>query len=138
MPGRRHSKKREAILELIRSTRTHPKAQWVHEQLKSLFPVLSLGTVYRNIKILLEEGELASAGVINGEERFDGELQPHSHAICTGCGHITDLDEALFRNLSGSFPVKIPGFSIDIKKTVFYGLCSACKPDSLESAALGR
>ena len=130
MRRRKHSRKRDAILELIhgcRSSKIHPTAQWIYEQLKPQLPDLSLGTVYRNIKVLLEEGVLASVGVINGEERFDGEPKPHSHAVCTRCGMVMDLP-------AKEKPALIPGFTIDIRNTIFYGLCSGCK----ETAALGR
>ena len=132
---RRRSTKRNAILELIRSTKTHPGAQWVYDKLKPQYPDLSLGTVYRNIKILVAEGELASAGVLVGEEHFDGVPEPHSHAICTRCRQITDLDEAISPAIADSFPKKNSGFVIDIRKTVFYGLCNNC---FRETAALGR
>ena len=147
MQTRKHSRKRDAILELIRSSKTHPSAQWVYKQLKPRFPDLSQGTVYRNIKVLFEEGELVSAGVINGEEHFDGEPLPHSHAVCKSCGMIIDIPaktgtSARRANASvdsknrGSTPemeifahfsVIIPGFTIDIRNTVFYGLCNGCK-----------
>jgi len=144
MLGRRHSKKREAILELIRSTKAHPTAQWVYERLKPRLPDLSLGTVYRNIKVLIGEGALASAGVVHGEERFDGEPSPHPHAVCKRCGLILDLPEKEEIVLNSPFSTQIPGFSIDIRNTVFYGLCNGCKSDggasgeSKETAALGR
>ena len=139
MPYRRHSKKRDAIQELIRSSELHPSAQWVHKQLKPRHPDLSLGTVYRNIKILLEKGALASAGVVNGEERFDGKLQPHPHAVCKCCGLIIDLQE-----LNHDFGLAIPGFEIDMRNTVFYGLCAGCisagcmSAEYKETTALGR
>jgi len=127
MSNRRQSKKRDAILELVKSSEIHPGAQLIYEQLKPEIPALSLGTVYRNIKILLEEGKLVSVGVINGEECFDGEPKPHSHTICTRCGQIKDLGEKESVELSSHFPVSIPGFDIDIKRIVFYGLCVGCK-----------
>ena len=130
MSGRKHSKKRDAILELIRSSKAHPPAKWVYEKLKPRFPGLSQGTVYRNINILLEEGELASAGVINGEERFDGEFRPHSHAICRRCGTIMDLPAKKVMEIFVNSPAIIPGFTIDIRNTVFYGLCTECTSDS--------
>ena len=128
---RRRSRKREAILELYKSTKVHPGAKWVYEELKPQFPDLSLGTVYRNIKILHEEGELGSVGVINSEERFDGVTMLHSHAICTCCGQIKDLDEL---KISGNFSASISDFSIDTRKIVFYGLCKGC----MDTAAMGR
>jgi len=138
MPDRRQSRKRDAILNLIRSSKNHPGAQWVYGFLKSEFPDLSLGTVYRNIKVLIEEGSLASIGVIHGEERFDGDLQPHAHAICTGCGMILDLP-------AYNWQAEIPDHGIEIQKVVFYGICDGCKSGRLysagsskETAAFGR
>jgi len=131
MLDRRRSKKREAILELIQSTKTHPNAQWVYEQLKPRFADLSLGTVYRNIKVLLAEDAVASAGIVKGQERFDGEIQSHPHAVCKSCGLIVDLPESIALNMD--FSKIIPCFTVDIRNTVFYGLCSDCK----ETAALG-
>ncbi|MDR2588857.1 MAG: transcriptional repressor [Spirochaetales bacterium] len=127
MPGKKHSKKRDAILRAIQSTQLHPGAQWVYDTLKPEIPGLSLGTVYRNISLFLKEGEVVSVGVVGGEERFDGRVEPHPHAVCLRCGSVTDIpgiDDAA-RNLlaHGGAP---KGFRIDYTKTVFYGLCGAC------------
>ncbi|MDR2632460.1 MAG: transcriptional repressor [Treponema sp.] len=141
---RKHSKKREAILKTIRSTQSHPSARWVYEQLRPCIPGLSLGTVYRNINLFLEEGSVASLGVVGGEERFDGFVTPHPHLICTCCGAVFDLPgdfpmdvsldsiklsdpkapESLL--LRGNQEQTISGFLIDYQKTLFYGVCSRC------------
>ena len=134
MAGKRRSKKRDAILELMRSSTTHPGAQWVYEKLKPEFPDLSLGTVYRNISLFRKEGLASFLGTVNGEERYDGITAPHPHVCCTRCGVIKDLDEALSGKLSQHLQMEIPGFTVDIRNTVFYGLCTTCR----ETAALGR
>ena len=122
----RYSRKREAILSLIRSTNAHPGAQWVYDQLKASIPNLSLGTVYRNIGVFREEGSAVSLGVVNGEERFDGCVEPHPHAVCRHCGKIVDLPAEVKSQISAGFSVEVPGFSIDMRNTVFYGVCSGC------------
>jgi Fur family peroxide stress response transcriptional regulator len=132
---RKHSKKRDAILEVIRSTDAHPGAQWVYDRLKPSIPDLSLGTVYRNISVFRKEGLVESVGVVSGEERFDGDTSPHGHVICTRCGRVADLSPQIQAVLAGDASVEIPGFTIDMCSTVFYGLCSKCKE---ESAALSR
>ena len=91
MTQRKKSKKREAILDVVRSTKTHPSAEWVYSVLKPDYPALSLGTVYRNLSLLKEQGELVSIGNINGQERFDGDVGSHAHFVCSGCGEIIDL-----------------------------------------------
>jgi Fur family peroxide stress response transcriptional regulator len=130
---RKHSKKRDEILNIIRSTASHPSARWVYEQLRPAFPRLSLGTVYRNIKTCREEGDLISVGVVQGEERFDGRVQPHPHFICTRCGKIIDIagdrDETLEESANPALPGTgiFTGLQVDHRKTVFYGLCEDCR-----------
>jgi Fur family peroxide stress response transcriptional regulator len=127
---KKHSKKRDEILDLIRSTSSHPSARWVYERLKPLFPRLSLGTVYRNIKTFREEGELISVGVVQGEERFDGRVQPHPHFICCRCGKIVDIDGNMDKTQgtpAGQGTVMSPELYVDHRKTVFYGLCGDCR-----------
>jgi Fur family peroxide stress response transcriptional regulator len=127
---RKHSGKRDAILEAIRSTGDHPGAQWVYDKLKPRIPGLSLGTVYRNIGLFRKEGVVASVGVVNGEERFDGVTEPHPHLVCGRCGKVADLpcpgpesafDESLRKLARGT-----EGFTVDYRRTVFYGLCGEC------------
>jgi Fur family peroxide stress response transcriptional regulator len=123
--GRKYSRKREAILKAIQSTTCHPTAQWVYEKLKPRIPDLSLGTVYRNIKLFRREGKLISVGVVNGEERFDGFTAPHPHCVCERCGRVFDLScpgETELAPLAKS----LVGFAADLRKTVFYGICPEC------------
>ncbi len=77
-----YSRKREAIYQAICSTDTHPTADWIYQNLKPVYSDLSLGTVYRNINRFKEEGRIISVGVVNGQERLDGNTVPHSHFIC--------------------------------------------------------
>lgn len=90
----KHSRKRDAILDCVRSTKCHPSAEWVYKALKPEIPDLSLGTVYRNLAFFREEGLIRSIGTINGFERFDGTISNHAHFICTCCGSVLDLPEA--------------------------------------------
>jgi Fur family peroxide stress response transcriptional regulator len=132
-PVRKHSKKRDAILEAVKATVSHPGARWVYEQLKPSIPGLSLGTVYRNISLFREEGDLVSVGVVKGEERFDARTEPHPHFVCTKCGKIIDLpllENGKFEKAieAGMREEAVPGNPrIDYRKTVFYGLCGNCK-----------
>lgn len=92
MTARKHSKKRDAILECVRSAKTHPSAEWVYSQLKPKIPDLSLGTVYRNLALFKQEGIIGSMGVVDGMERFEGNTLPHTHFICSHCSAVIDVD----------------------------------------------
>ena len=89
---RKHSRKRDAILECLRCTTSHPTAEWVYNQLKPTIPDLSLATVYRNLAMFKAEGTIDSVGVYNGLERFDFRTDPHAHFICRVCGAVSDIN----------------------------------------------
>lgn len=122
----RYSKKREAILTAIRGTDCHPSAEWVYRQLKPCHPDLSLGTVYRNLAFFQARGQIQSVGVVQGQERFDGIVTPHSHFICNCCGTVLDLpdvcpDSALEQSVSTQY-----GFAVQRCELTYYGLCPGC------------
>jgi Fur family peroxide stress response transcriptional regulator len=129
MNVRKFSAKREEILNLLLSTKSHPGAYWVYERLKPKIPDLSLGTVYRNLDIFCREGKAVSVGVVAGEERYDGITEPHPHLVCSRCGAVLDLPESRTETLlKGYFSVE-DAFFIDFRNTVFYGLCRECYKD---------
>jgi Fur family peroxide stress response transcriptional regulator len=99
----------------------------VYDKLKPLIPDLSLGTVYRNINIFRAEGRVISVGVVDGEERFDGRVEPHPHFLCERCGAVIDLGESVQSELSANFSIKIPGCTVDTRKTLFCGTCKDCE-----------
>ncbi|NBI66055.1 transcriptional repressor [Pseudoflavonifractor sp. 60] len=122
----RYSKKREAILEAIRGTSCHPSAEWVYRQLKPRHPDLSLGTVYRNLAFFREQGLVRSVGTVQGQERFDAIVAPHSHFVCSCCGCVQDLPglqlgEELDRSVSMQY-----GLAVERHELTFYGLCPSC------------
>lgn len=90
--ARKHSRKRDTILECLRCTTSHPTAEWVYTQLKPTIPDLSLATVYRNLAMFKDEGTIDSVGVYNGLERFDFRTDPHAHFICRICGAVSDIN----------------------------------------------
>lgn len=120
------SRKRKAILDVISGTTTHPTAEWVYQKLKPDYPDLSLGTVYRNITRFKEDGLIVSVGVFNGQERFDGTVEPHDHFVCECCGAVLDLSEAVLpgsvdRQVAARYGVEVTSHSL-----VFRGRCPEC------------
>ncbi|MDR1446126.1 MAG: transcriptional repressor [Treponema sp.] len=124
--AKKHSCKRDAILMALCARRDHPSARQIYEELKPSIPGLSLGTIYRNLGLFREEKAAASLGVVNGEERFDGRTEGHSHLICESCGKIMDLPVELQEELGAKLSFKMDSFSIDTSKTVLYGYCEDC------------
>ena len=121
---RKHSRKRDAILACLRSTPTHPSADWIYARLKPEIPDLSLGTVYRNLNLFREEGLIASVGVVNGLERFDADVSPHMHCICSCCGAVMDAGVATVPDGLASCAARCG--EVESCRITFSGVCSHC------------
>ena len=120
------SRKREAILEVLRGTKSHPTADWVYQQLKPSFPDLSLGTVYRNLSRFKEDGTVVSVGVVEGQERYDADVTPHSHFVCTVCGTVLDVEDEFVDPESDSEVSRLLGVRVLSHQVVFRGFCGDC------------
>ena len=118
---------KEAILNYLRSVRTHPTAREVYLSVKKQLPRISLGTVYRNLNLMKERGEIIE---LPGEpSRYDAETSPHIHFICENCGRAFDiLDEAKKELLVGKEIAgrKIPAGIIKNYQISFFGVCQDC------------
>lgn len=92
MAAIKYSRQREAIKHYLASTKEHPTADTVYLHVKEDFPNISLGTVYRNLNLLTDIGEAIKIPTPDGGDRFDGNVIPHNHFLCTSCGRLLDLE----------------------------------------------
>ena len=122
----KHFRKRDAILNCVRSTEAHPSAEWVFEHVKEQVPDISLATVYRNLALFKEQGLIVSLGTVNGVERFDGNTEPHVHFICTQCGGVQDLPEISVPEELNSAVARSSGGRVDNCQLSFSGICGDC------------
>ena len=122
----KYSKQREKVLEFVRSVHTHPTAYEVYEQVRKEIPNISLGTVYRNLSSLAEEGEIDILLLGDGTVRFDGNVKGHLHLTCKICGMIEDVAIE-----DGALPLLCKahenGFSTERGVYVLYGICKNCQ-----------
>ena len=122
----RKSKQKEVILKVLRSTSSHPSADWVYEQVRKEIPNISLGTVYRNLRLLSESGEILELNYSSTPSRFNGNTQNHYHFRCDKCGRIFDLDEPVDKTIEDRVAQKV-GFSVTRHRLELYGLCRDCQ-----------
>ena len=123
----KHFRKRDAILNCVRSTDAHPSADWVFEHVKEQVPDISLATVYRNLALFKEQGLITSLGTVKGVERFDGNTEPHVHFICTQCGNVLDLPEISVPEELNSAVTQSSGGRVDNCQLSFTGICGECR-----------
>lgn len=122
----RKSKQREAIFEIVREATSHPTAEWVYEQVRRKIPNISLGTVYRNLKLLKQAGMISELDLTDNLSRFNGNVQNHYHFKCEQCGDIFDVDEPVNKEIDNRLAHKI-GFKVSHHSLGFYGLCKDCQ-----------
>jgi Fur family peroxide stress response transcriptional regulator len=103
----------------------HPTAAWIYERLKKEIPDLSMGTVYRNLNILIEQGLVRKIDFGSTFDRFDANIDPHYHFVCEKCGAITDLDLPIDASLNEWVNDKTQ-FKAKRHRIEFYGLCNRC------------
>lgn len=123
--GRRMTHQREAILTLLRADKSHPTAEEIHRKVQQAIPRISLGTVYRNLQVLVEEGCAARLPAARGSHRFDGDVSTHHHALCRSCGGIVDVYADAGRELVRKAQ-KETGFLIEAIRIEYHGLCGDC------------
>lgn len=123
----RKSRQRDRILEILHGTKSHPTADSIYIELKSEFPDLSLGNVYRNLNILMDQGLIQRLDFGSTFNRFDGNPRIHSHFICEKCGAVSDLDIDLEKE-TGILELvnKDSGRKVSRYKLDFYGICDRC------------
>ena len=122
MAVQRYSFQREKIYECVCGTTEHPTAQMVYDWLHAEMPKLSLGTVYRNLHQMAEEGRLLE---LDGPvARFDAQLRPHTHARCAVCGCVADVDLPYDAALDRA--VEQEGWNVSGHSLIFMGICPAC------------
>ena len=121
----RLTRQKAAILEILRSVDSHPTAEWIYQEARKKIPGLSMGTVFRNLNQLRENGEIIELNYGSSQSRFDGRHENHYHFCCTNCGKIIDLPMPLIKSIEHK--AKAAGdFMITGHRLEFYGLCAEC------------
>lgn len=127
----KYSRQREAIKTYLASTKEHPTADVVYTHVQEEFPHISLGTVYRNLNLLAELGEAIKITTPDGGDRFDADVAPHYHVLCTKCGSVYDLDMKMQDSLTQSADESFSG-KIHSHTALFYGICEQCEKEVKE------
>lgn len=124
----RRSKQRTRILELLENERVHVTANWVYDQLREEFPTLSLGNVYRNLNILVEQGAINRLPFGSTFDVYEACREPHYHFICDLCGTIEDVPvpPALQRKLTEAVHTATP-HRVSHTTVEFHGTCETCR-----------
>lgn len=121
----RMTRQRKVVLEELRKLNTHPSADQIYKVVRHRLPRISLGTVYRNLEVLSELGEIQKLELSGLLKRFDWNTKKHYHIRCVRCSRIDDAPIAplnqLDNELNGATVFEIIGHNLE-----FTGLCPEC------------
>lgn len=121
----KHSRQRDAIVRFLATRKDHPTADTIYEHIRIEQPNISLGTVYRNLALLSELGEITKLSYGAGPDHYDGNTSPHYHFVCTECNAVSDIEFTSIPDLNGfadpNFGGYIAGYCLHL-----YGRCPAC------------
>ena len=121
----KYSRQREVIKECLINRYDHPTADMVYMDVRETFPNISLGTVYRNLQLLTDLGEIQKLNVGDGVDHFDAKTFPHYHFICKECGSVIDLQMENIDTIKDIAGVNFDG-QIAGHITYFYGIFGNC------------
>ena len=124
----RETRQRRVVYETIKDTFSHPTADWIFEQVRHKLPKVSLGTVYRNLGVLKDEGLVREIYGNDRRAHYDAETKPYVHFICSVCDQIVDVHgvkKADWRTLKD-----LVGCVVDDQAVVFSGRCTTCRQDT--------
>ena len=119
-----YSRQREMILNMLSVSRNHPTAEEILDAVRLEDAHVAKGTIYRNLALLVESGEVIKITTPEGTCRYDYIHSPHSHAVCEGCGRVIDFcfkDSGMDVYLSQEFGFRAGNSAVSVR-----GLCREC------------
>lgn len=122
----RNTRQRQAVLQALQTTRSHPDAASIHKAVRQDLPSISLGTVYRTLDALVRDGVAVTIERAGQATRYDFRRDDHHHhAVCRSCGAIFDIE---VRDAPHLPPSALPsGFQVADVRLEVHGLCAECQ-----------
>ena len=125
MKQTRNTKQRRLVLDAVRSRTDHPSADEIYLDVREKDDKISRGTVYRNLSILVESGDIAHVKVPSAD-RYDLRCDRHYHLFCTECGAVCDA-HIPYKEEYDIIAGEESGFHIERHRMIFEGVCSKCR-----------
>jgi Fur family peroxide stress response transcriptional regulator len=117
---------RLAVYNYLINTTSHPSADIIYKDIHVQYPTMSLATVYKALKTLVDVDLIQEINVGEGNFRYDGNSSSHPHLQCLGCGKVDDFKDLSLDNLN-SLAQQHTDYQIVSNKVYFYGYCADCK-----------
>ena len=124
----RNTHQRKLVREIVRGSTNHPTAYDIYAIAREQDPTISKGTVYRNLNLLSELGEIRKLQMPVGPDHYDFKMESHYHFICRKCSKVVDANIPYNEDLNGA-TASLPGYKTEWHRLVLVGLCPECKKE---------
>ena len=122
-----YSKQRDDLLNILKNSKSHPTAEELYEKVKEKIPNVSRGTVYRNLKDLVDEDYIIKISMSDGADRYDYIHKKHNHVICKYCGNVKDFEYNFDSKKAKLSVLEQTGMESFLDGIIVYGVCEKCK-----------
>lgn len=120
----RETRQRQVVYEAVRGSKEHPTADMIFDHVRDTLPTVSLGTVYRNLSVLKDQGLVIELRGSDRKAHFEADLSPHAHFTCTACGKISDIEGCPSQDWQ-QLPC-LAGYTVKEHSLEFRGNCPRC------------
>ena len=116
---------RSLVLKTVKELRRHVSADEVYEIIVKKHPDISRGTVYRNLNLLSDIGEIRKVEMPSGAALYDHICRDHYHAKCVKCGSVFDVEMEYIADLEKNIK-DTQGFIFTGHDIIFKCVCRKC------------
>ena len=132
LPNMRLTTQRQIILEELGKVTSHPTDNEVYDMVRRRLPRIGLGTVYRNLELMADNGIILKLEVGGTQKRFDATVEPHYHIRCSSCGKVNDINIAVQEQIN-QVAEKASNYIILGHHIEFSGICSSCSEKNTDT-----
>jgi Fur family peroxide stress response transcriptional regulator len=115
---------RQTILAFLMSTKAHPTAEQIYQEVYRTYPGISRTTIYNTVKAFYEKGLIRQLSIKGNELSYDADLSAHSHFYCRKCKQVIDLIHGVT-----DVPNKIDGNVVEESQINYKGVCKKCRKE---------
>ena len=125
-PAQRRTRQRAAVAEVVRDLAEFRTAQQIHDDLRHRGDGVGLTTVYRNLQLMADAGELDAIRTSDGEtayRRCSGGH--HHHLVCRNCGRTVEVTGPAVETWAAAIAER-HGFRDVSHELEIFGTCDTC------------
>lgn len=120
------TQQRRIIYDVIRNSMRHMTAEQIYLEAKQVLPSIAMGTVYRNLGLMSDAGEILRIEMPGQPDHFDKTVTPHHHCLCPRCGEVNDVPVP---DLTGQLE-QILGSPVESYDLTLRIICPSCRRET--------